>query len=84
LPYGEIDIIALDNDILVFVEVKFRKSKNFGTAESMVSISKQQKIINTAHVFLQQNESYANYECRFDVVAINNSELNWINSAFFI
>ncbi|MFC4892517.1 YraN family protein [Pseudofrancisella aestuarii] len=84
LPHGEIDIIALDKEALVFIEVKYRKSKSFGSAEEMVNATKQQKIINTAQIFFQQNEQYLSYDCRFDVVAINNKDLNWIKSAFQI
>lgn len=82
LPYGEIDLIALDNLTLVFVEVKYRKSVKFGTTEEMVSLVKQKKIINAAEIFLQQNEKFSNYECRFDVIAITNDDLNWIKAAF--
>lgn len=82
LPYGEIDIIALDNDVLVFIEVKYRKSDSFGFAQEMVTPSKQSKIINTANIFLQQNPLYENKECRFDVIAINNSNIDWLKNAF--
>ena len=100
LPYGEIDIIALENthkqgdsrsesgmtsndeSTLIFIEVKYRKSANFGTAQEMVSRAKQQKIINTANIFLEQNLHYQNYECRFDVIAINNDDIEWIKNAF--
>jgi putative endonuclease len=103
LPYGEIDIIALDtssqdskdsrsvsgmtasdDNTLIFVEVKYRKSTNFGTAQEMVSKSKQQKIINTANIFLEKNLQYQNYECRFDVIAMNNSDIEWIKNAFML
>ncbi|MFT4693725.1 MAG: putative endonuclease [Francisella sp.] len=103
LPYGEIDIIALDTssqdskdsgsvsgmtvddeNTLVFVEVKYRKSTSFGTAQEMVSYSKQQKIINTANIFLEKNLQYQNYECRFDVIAMNNSDIEWIKDAFML
>ena len=103
LPYGEIDIIALDtssqgskdsgsqsgmtvsdDSILIFVEVKYRKYTSFGTAQEMVSKSKQQKIINTANIFLEQNPQYQNYECRFDVIAINNNDIEWIKDAFML
>lgn len=103
LPYGEIDIIAIDtanqdskdsgsvsgmtindDNTLIFIEVKYRKSANFGTAQEMVSKSKQLKIINTANIFLDQNLQYQNCECRFDVIAINNNDIEWIKSAFEI
>ena len=73
---------ASDDKTLIFIEVKYRKSANFGTAQEMVSKSKQQKIINTANIFLEQNPQYQNYECRFDVIAINNNDIEWIKSAF--
>ncbi|MGQ4005610.1 YraN family protein [Francisellaceae bacterium CB300] len=84
LPYGEIDIIAIDNNTLIFVEVKYRKYTSFGTAQEMVSKSKQQKIINTANIFLEQNSQYQNYECRFDVIAMNNNDIEWIKNAFML
>lgn len=82
LPYGEIDIIAIENDILVFVEVKYRKSNNFGYAQEMITPRKQSKIINTANIFLQRYPLYENKESRFDVIAINNTNINWIKNAF--
>jgi len=84
LPYGEIDIIVIDETTLIFVEVKYRKSTNFGTAQEMVSRIKQQKIINTANIFLGKNLQYQNYECRFDVIAINNNNIEWIKNAFMV
>jgi putative endonuclease len=84
LPYGEIDIIALDQSVLIFAEVKYRKSNSFGYAQEMVTLSKQSKIINTANIFLQQNPLYENKECRFDVIAINNSSIDWLKNAFHL
>ena len=48
----------------------------------MVTLAKQSKIINTANIFLQQNDLYQDIECRFDVVAINNNDINWVKNAF--
>lgn len=83
---GEIDLIMLDEGTKVFVEVKFRKSANFGGAISSVSISKQQKITKTAAIFLQQQGLNAyNTACRFDIVAIEgevNPEIIWLKNAF--
>lgn len=84
LPYGEIDIVAIDESTLVFIEVKYRKSASFGAAQEMVGQAKQLKIINTANVFLEKNLQYQNYECRFDVIAINNNDIKWIKNAFEI
>ena len=82
LPYGEIDIIALQNNTLVFIEVKYRSTTTFAKAEEMITYSKQNKLINAANIFLQRYPRYENYECRFDVIAINNNDINWIKDAF--
>jgi len=85
LPYGEIDLIVIFGNTLIFVEVKSRKNDSFGTASEMVSIHKQQKIIATAQVFLQENENkYLDYDFRFDVVAITDNHLEWLKNAFML
>ena len=43
--FGEIDLIMLDGHTLVFIEVRLRKSKNFGGAEQSITASKQNKLI---------------------------------------
>lgn len=85
-PIGEIDIIALDENILVFVEVKSRKSRKYGEAAEAVNMYKQQKIINTAMLYLQ-SKGYTNIQSRFDVVEvyyIGNGEINHFQNAFIL
>ncbi|APC92098.1 MULTISPECIES: YraN family protein [Francisella] len=84
LPYGEIDIIVTDKETLVFIEVKYRSKTTFATAEEMITFNKRKKLINTANIFLKRNPQYYNYDCRFDVIAINNNDVNWIKDAFGI
>lgn len=79
---GEIDLIALDNKELVFIEVKYRSNANFGQPYESVDYRKQQKIINAAQMFLQQNATLANKPCRFDIISIHNSEITWLKNAF--
>ncbi len=84
-PGGEIDLIMLDGQTLVFVEVRYRKSAKFGSALESVNKQKQQRLIQTASAYIQQMP--ANYpRYRFDVVAImpkNNSfNINWLKDAF--
>ena len=55
LPYSEMDIVALDKDTLVFIEVKYRSKLKFAQVEEMLTYSKQQKLINTANILLQDN-----------------------------
>lgn len=66
---GEIDIIAYDRKILVFVEVKARKSRDFGAPEESVTPNKQRQIRKIANGFLAKN-NLQNVECRFDVISL--------------
>jgi len=68
-PYGEIDIIAMDAEDIVFIEVKSRKSDNFGSPEEAVGIIKQRKISKVALNYLQEKK-LTDHNARFDVVAI--------------
>ncbi len=68
-PVGEIDIIARDRKVLVFVEVKTRRGTAFGLPQEAVGLRKQQQIIRTADWYLQQQKS-GKLQPRFDVVAI--------------
>ncbi len=68
---GEIDLIAIDADCLVFVEVRYRETSNFVAACETVDHRKQQKLIRTAAMFVSKNPLYADFVMRFDVVAIH-------------
>ncbi|NVK20994.1 MAG: YraN family protein [Kangiellaceae bacterium] len=84
--YGEIDLIMLHQDCLVFIEVRYRKDLRFGSGAETVDYNKQQKIIKTAQVFLQNMKKYQQLNCRFDVVSVtldnNNLQANWLKDAF--
>ncbi len=67
--YGEIDIIAMDAEDIVFIEVKSRKSDNFGSPEDAVGIIKQRKISKVALNYLQEKK-LTDHNARFDIVAI--------------
>lgn len=78
---GEIDIIMEDAGTLIFIEVKYRQSDQFGSAAEMVTPQKQQKIITTALHYLQQHK--LDRACRFDVVTITpKNGMQWIKGAF--
>lgn len=72
--FGEIDIIAEDRDILVFVEVKAKKGIEFGRPEEMINAYKLQKVRKMAEVYMNGKT----VPCRIDVVAIVLSETNEI------
>lgn len=70
---GEIDLIALQQDVLVFVEVKYRSSTAAGRPSLAVGKAKQQKIRRTAMQYWQKYCSQAenpDVACRFDVIEL--------------
>ncbi|MBI3803307.1 MAG: YraN family protein [Nitrospirae bacterium] len=67
--FGEIDIIAQDGKMLVFVEVKARSSDQFGAPQLAVNTKKQVKMSRVALAYMSQKKMDA-CECRFDVVGI--------------
>ena len=78
---GEIDIIAYDNDILVFVEVKYRKTSQFGLPREAVNIQKQRKIRMVAMSYINKHNLH-NKSCRFDVVEMLGQEITHIKDCF--
>ena len=82
---GEIDLVMLDGDCLVFVEVRSRRSSAFADPALTVDRHKQSKIIRTAALFAARNRRFANARMRFDVVAIESDArdaIRWIQNAF--
>ncbi|UZS61637.1 YraN family protein [Pseudomonas syringae] len=84
---GELDLVMLDGDTVVFVEVRYRRHSGWGGAMESVDFRKQGKLVTAAQLFLQQATAWANHPCRFDVIAIEGepgkaAPLNWIKSAF--
>ena len=81
LRTGEIDLIMQDGAVIVFVEVRYRKTKRYGGALASINYQKQKRIIQTASHYLQYHAPYA--QARFDVVAIHpQQELQWLINAF--
>jgi putative endonuclease len=66
---GEIDIVAYDKGILVFVEVKTRRSPDFGRPEESVTPAKQHQIRKLAGAYLMLN-GLGDVPCRFDILAL--------------
>lgn len=78
---GEIDIIAKQKDVIVFVEVKARQTLSFGRPAEAVNKQKQNKIRSVASLYLIKNK-LMNLLCRFDVIEVVGEELNHIENAF--
>lgn len=79
---GEIDLVMRDGATLVFVEVRFRKSAAFGGASESVTWRKRARIQAAATEYLSRYPAEATRPCRFDVVAITDSRLEWLRAAF--
>tara|TARA_B110000046_G_C13025317_1_gene413663 strand:+ start:3114 stop:3503 length:390 start_codon:yes stop_codon:yes gene_type:complete len=84
---GEIDLIMQDNIVLVFVEVRFRKSNKFGSAEESITRKKCARLTAAAAAYMQHQRFGNNTIARFDAVAISPSQfnkldfkLNWIKN----
>ncbi|MCL2231170.1 MAG: YraN family protein [Treponema sp.] len=80
--FGEIDLIALDNETVVFVEVKTWSTFGIENLQYSLNAGKQQKIIKTAKYFLLENRKYSNMAIRFDVVFVGNNAIKHLASAF--
>ena len=86
--YGEIDLIAADQNFICFVEVKLRKSSQFAHAREFVDIRKQNRIRMTAEFYLQ--EIPVKLQPRFDVaevyapegISTKNLQINYLENAF--
>lgn len=79
-PFGEMDIIAKEKGVLVFVEVKTRISERFGAPKEAVDYHKQQKLIRIALYYLACLGKKEEQEiCRFDVVSVSWNHLSgWV------
>lgn len=84
---GELDLVMLDADTVVFVEVRYRLHADFGGALGSIDRRKQQRLALAASMFLHKEFRWANHPCRFDVIALQGSghagqPLQWLKNAF--
>ena len=78
---GELDIIARDGGVLVFVEVRSRSDDDHGAAVEMIRRTKQRRVARVATYYLATAEP-AFEECRFDIVAVTGGDAILIKDAF--
>jgi len=84
---GELDVVALLDDLLLIVEVRTRASARYGGAAASVDFRKQQRIVRAAQQLLQEHRELATLRARFDVVVVTDLEakapkVEWIPHAF--
>lgn len=81
--YSEIDVIALDNKDLVFVEVKYRSSANAGDPLEAITPKKVYRIRNAALYYLSEHGyDIDNTNIRFDAVGVLGDKINHVKNAF--
>jgi len=82
---GEVDLIAEQNEYIVFIEVKTRKGLKFGLPCESVSIKKRQRIVHTAMHYISV-KNLDNHNFRFDVMEVyadtSGVQVNHIENAF--
>lgn len=79
---GEIDIIGYHDGYLVFVEVKYRSGSNRGYAAEAVDGRKQRQICKVADYYRYIHRLGENTAVRYDVVAVQEGEIVWLQNAF--
>lgn len=83
---GEIDLVMEHGDTLIFVEVRYRRSRRFGGAAASIDERKRARIVLAARHYLATHPAAGDRPCRFDVVALDGAgdtpEINWIEGAF--
>ncbi len=81
--FGEIDILGIQDNILLFVEVKTSQTHKYGFPEVSVNMRKMDHMIKAAQKYLQDNEEFS-YDWRIDVISIElksgESEIKWFKN----
>jgi putative endonuclease len=79
-PDGEVDLIACDQGVIVFVEVKARRGRSHGSAIGAIDRRKRARLRAVAADYLQYMAPAA--RARFDVVTVEGTEATWYKDAF--
>jgi putative endonuclease len=77
---GEIDLVCRDGQTLVFVEVRARRSADFGGAGGSITASKRQRLIHAARLYLARENRPP--PCRFDALLYDAGQPTWLKDAF--
>ncbi|MBF0454623.1 MAG: YraN family protein [Magnetococcales bacterium] len=76
--FGEMDLIAMDGDTLVFCEVRSRGGGSLDEAAESIGVRKQQRLIHLAQVYLQKHPELADCPCRFDAILLQKKGKTWL------
>ena len=80
--FGEIDLIAMDGDVLVFIEVKYRATSKVGAPWEAVGLAKQHRICQCAKWYIMSKHRLLSSPMRFDVISICGSDITHFKNAF--
>ena len=80
---GEIDLIGLDGECIVFVEVKYRTNTDYGYPQEAVSKNKRRKIVLVSGYYRMRNGLGDGTSFRFDIVSILGDKIRWDKNAFY-
>lgn len=77
----------LDDDCLVFVEVRYRSPGAFASAAMTVDRKKQSRLVRTAEMFLARRRGFSSHRARFDIIGVDEQRngqqsIEWIRDAF--
>ena len=84
---GEIDLIAEKGELLVIMEVRYRRSDEWGAAKDTVTVDKQARIVRCAQGYLRRHPNLKGARVRFDVAGVSRKGLfltcDWVENAFY-
>jgi putative endonuclease len=84
--YGELDLIMSDREILVVIEIRYRRHTNFMLPAESITRAKRQRIARATLHFMQHNTSHRSRPVRFDVLSVSGPitrpTMDWIPGAF--
>ena len=72
--HGEIDIVALLDGLVIFVEVKTRQTENYGLPEESINSSKTERLIQSSEAYMQAHPEF-DQGCRIDVISIQKDNI---------
>ena len=84
--FGEIDLVMRDGNVLVFVEVRYRAGRRFGSGAESITAAKRGRLVTAAEQYRQAHPALSSLPCRFDVVALGGNadapHIDWLRNAF--
>ena len=84
--FGEVDIIAIEANTILFIEVRYRKNEKYMSVVETINQKKCNKIVMTSQYYLTQHKRYRNCQFRYDVITmtgeLDRAEITWIKDAF--